>query len=173
MRREETFPDRKCLNISSLQTDYLNLDNSASGPSRHNQRAHSVQTKCTFCGLNNHSAEKCFKRIRQEKEKARAIGVSYNRNSERTPCKFYRCGYEGHMIVKCPKPPKDNEKQRKQVLFIEKGNCACDNGKDKDDHKIYAYGTLIPNPKSNWSITNCHPSMMYSSMSPPSMRLHR
>ena len=65
MRREEKFPDQKCLNISTLQNDYLNLDNSLSGSSRHNERAHSVQTKCTFCGLNNHSAEKCFKRIRQ------------------------------------------------------------------------------------------------------------
>ena len=33
MRREEKFPDQKCLNISSLQTDYLNLDNSVSGSS--------------------------------------------------------------------------------------------------------------------------------------------
>ena len=26
LRREENFPDQKCLNILSLQTDYLNLD---------------------------------------------------------------------------------------------------------------------------------------------------
>ena len=31
------------------------------------------------------------------------------------------------MIAKCPNPPKDNEKRRKQVHFNEKGNCACDN----------------------------------------------
>ena len=43
------------------------------------------------------------------------------------------------MIAKCPKPPKDNEKQRKQVCFNEKGNRACENGEDKDEHKIYAY----------------------------------
>ena len=42
LRREEKFPDKKCLDISSLQTDYLNLDNSLSGSSRHNERAHSV-----------------------------------------------------------------------------------------------------------------------------------
>ena len=36
LRREEKFPDQKCLNISSLQTDYLNLENSVSGSSRHN-----------------------------------------------------------------------------------------------------------------------------------------
>ena len=45
LRREGKYPDQKCLNISSLQTDYLNLDNSFSGYSRHNERAHSVQTK--------------------------------------------------------------------------------------------------------------------------------
>ena len=65
LRREKNFPDQKCLNTSSLQTDYLNLDNSVSGSSRHNDRAYSVQKKCTCFGLNNHSAEKCFKRIRQ------------------------------------------------------------------------------------------------------------
>ena len=42
------------------------------------------------------------------------------------------------MIVKCPKPPKYNEKWRKQVRFNEKGNRECDNGKDNDDHNIYA-----------------------------------
>ena len=57
LRREEKYPDQKCLNISSFQTEYLKLDNSVSGSSSHNERAHSVQTKCTFCGLNNHSAE--------------------------------------------------------------------------------------------------------------------
>ena len=108
LRGEGKFPDQKCLNISSLQTDYFNLDNSVSGFSRHNERADSVQTKYTFCGLNNHSAEKCFKRIRQEKEKARAVDVSSNRNWDRPPRKCCRCGYEDHMITKCPKPPKDN-----------------------------------------------------------------
>ena len=63
LRREEKFTDQKSLNISYLQTDYLNLDSSSSGSSRHNERAHSVQKKCTFCGGNNHYAEKCFKRM--------------------------------------------------------------------------------------------------------------
>ena len=67
LRREEKFTDQKSLNISSLQTDYLNLDSSNSGYSRHSEREHSVQAKCTFCGGNIHSAEKCFKRIRKEK----------------------------------------------------------------------------------------------------------
>ena len=43
------------------------------------------------------------------------------------------------MIKKCPKPPKDNEKRQKQVHLNEKGNRACDNDKNNDDHKIYAY----------------------------------
>ena len=46
------------------------------------------------------------------------------------------------MIAKCPKQPKDNDRQRKQVRFNEKGNCACDNGEDNDDHKVYASMSL-------------------------------
>ena len=42
------------------------------------------------------------------------------------------------MIAKCPKPPKENEKRQRQVLFNEKCNRACNNGKNDDDHKIYA-----------------------------------
>ena len=76
--------------------------------------------------------------IRQEKEKAREVDASSNRNSERPPQICFICGSEYHMIAKCPKPSKDNEKRRKQVRFNEKGNCACDNGKDNDYHKIYA-----------------------------------
>ena len=71
-------------------------------------------------------------------EKARAVDVSSNRNSERPPRKCFRYGSEDHMIAKCPKPPKDNEKRRKQVCFNEKCNRACNNGEDNDDHKIYA-----------------------------------
>ena len=138
LRKEGKYPDQKCLNISYLQTDYMNLDSSVSGSSRHNDRAHYVMIKCTFCGLNNHSAEKCFKRIRQEKEKARAVDVSSNRNLNCPPWKCFRCGYEDHIIAKCPKPPRDNEKRRKQVRFNERGNRTCDNSKDNDDHKIYA-----------------------------------
>ena len=37
LRREEKFTDQKSLKISSLQTDYLNLD-SRSGYSRHSER---------------------------------------------------------------------------------------------------------------------------------------
>ena len=61
LRREEKFTDQKSLNISSLQTDYLNLDISSSGSSRHSERAHSVKEKCTFCRGNIHSAENASK----------------------------------------------------------------------------------------------------------------
>ena len=89
-----------------------------------------------ICGGNNHSAEKCFKRIRKEKEKACAFDVSSNRNLERMIRKCFRCVSEDHIIEKCPKPPKGNEKRRRQVPFNEKGNRACNNVKNNDDHKI-------------------------------------
>ena len=56
---------------------------------------------------------------------------------EHPPRKCFICGFEDHMISKCPKPPKDIEKRRRQVLFNEEGNFACDNGENNDDHKIY------------------------------------
>ena len=45
LRREENFTDQRSSNISSLQTDYINLDKSSSGYSGHNERAHSVKAK--------------------------------------------------------------------------------------------------------------------------------
>ena len=110
----------------------------SSGFGRNIERANNVHTKCTFCGGVNHSAEKCFKRIRQEKEKARAAGDSDNRQTERTPRKCFRCGSKDHLIAKFPKPPKDSNKWTNQVRFNEKSNCACDNGKNNSDQKIYA-----------------------------------
>ena len=65
LRKEEKYPDKKCLNISSLQTEYLNLDSSQSGSSKHNKKANSTKAKCTYCGISNHSVEKCFKKIRK------------------------------------------------------------------------------------------------------------
>ena len=104
------------MNISSLHTDYPNLDDS-SGFGGNSERENTVQTKCNFCGGTNHSAEKCFKRIRQENEKARAAGDSDNRQTEWTYLKCFRCGSEDHLIEKCPKPPKDNDKRRKKSMF--------------------------------------------------------
>ena len=63
--RKEEYPDQKCLEISSLQTDCLNLDNSLSGSIINTEKSSSAKAKCTYCGLNNHSVEKCFKKIRK------------------------------------------------------------------------------------------------------------
>ena len=81
--------------------------------------------------------QKCFKKIRKEKEKYPAVDVSSNRHTEGPPWKCFRCGYEDNMIAKCPKTPKYNEKRQRQVHFNEKDNRACDNGENNDDHKIY------------------------------------
>ena len=51
LRREKKYPDQNILNISSLQTDYLNIDNSNSESSRHNERAHSVRKSAHFVDL--------------------------------------------------------------------------------------------------------------------------
>ena len=107
LRIEGKFTDQKYLSISSLQTDYINID-SSSGCGRNSERAKTVHTKCTFREGANHSSEKCFKRIRKEKEKARAAGDLDNRRTERTPQKCFRCGSEDHLIEKCPKPTKEN-----------------------------------------------------------------
>ena len=101
------------MNISSLQKEYLNLDNSNSGYSKQNEKSHAAQTKCTYCGLSNHYVEKCFKKIRKEKEKARSAGTLSNKNSDCPARKCFRCGSEDHMITKYPKPHKDSEKRRK------------------------------------------------------------
>ena len=94
------------MNVSSLQTDYLNID-SSSGFVINSERANTVQKKCTFCGGTNHSAEKCFKRIRQENEEAHAAGALDNRQTERASHKCFRCGYEGNLLEHFPKPPKE------------------------------------------------------------------
>ena len=68
--------------------------------------------------------QKNFKVIRKYKLKSRADGDSDKQQTERKPGKIFRCGSEYHLIVKCPKPPKDNWKRRKQVRFIERDHCA-------------------------------------------------
>ena len=116
LRRENIFADQKYVSISSLQTDYLNLV-STSGFERNIERSNTIQTKCTFCGVTNHSTEKYFKRIRQEKEKSRVASHSDNRLTERTPRKCFRCRYQDHLIGFFSDQPKDNEKQKNQVRF--------------------------------------------------------
>ena len=108
LRREEIFPNI-CLSISSLQTDYLNLD-SSSGCGKNGERANIVQEKYNFCVGANNSAEKCFKDTRKEKKKYSAAGGSDNRRTERIPRKCFICGSEDHLIAKCPKAIKDNKK---------------------------------------------------------------
>ena len=82
-----------------------------------------------------------FQRIRKEKDKARSAGTLSNKNSDRPTWKCFRCGSENHMIAKYPnpRPPKDSEKRRKPEKSKEKGNHACNNRDDENDHKIYAY----------------------------------
>ena len=58
--------DKKSLNMSSLQTDYINLDR-RSGFGRNGEIENTVHKKCTFCGVTYHSAEKGSKKIRHEK----------------------------------------------------------------------------------------------------------
>ena len=70
-------------------------------------------------------------------------GDSNKQLTEHTPCKFSRYGSEYHLIAKCPKPPKYNNKQWKQVRFSERGNRVLqkelDNGDNDNDQKIYLY----------------------------------
>ena len=68
-RREENLTDQKLLNISSLQTNYINMDRS-SGFGSNSEIAHAVQTKCTFCGGNNHSAEEKNQKDKKGKGKS-------------------------------------------------------------------------------------------------------
>ena len=103
LRNEEKFTDKKSLSSSSLQTDYLNTNNSLRFV-RNIRRKNNFQKKCTFCGGVNHSSEKCFKRIRQEKKKSRVAGDLDNKQKKRTPWKCFRCGYGDHLIAKFPKP---------------------------------------------------------------------
>ena len=49
---------------------------------------------------------------------------------KRPPRKYFRGGSKDHIIAKCPKSPKDNEKRRTSSTFLnENGNRARDNEK--------------------------------------------
>ena len=65
-------------------------------------------------------------------------GAQDYRRTERTSKKCFICGSEDNLIEIFPKAPKENEKRRKQVHFNEKGNRACDNGKNDSKQEIYA-----------------------------------
>ena len=47
-------------------------------------------------------------------------GASDNRRTERTPQKCFRCGSKDHIIAKCPKPKKNNEKQESKYVLIKR-----------------------------------------------------
>ena len=56
VKKRGNFSDQEYLYITYLQTDCLNIDG-RSGSSRNNQGENIFQTKCTFCGGTNHSAQ--------------------------------------------------------------------------------------------------------------------
>ena len=66
-----------------------------------------------------------------------------NKQTQLKPRKCFRCVSEDHPIAKCSKPPKENEKQKKQVRLSERGNHAsrkeCDNENNNNDHQIYVF----------------------------------
>ena len=106
---------------------------------------------------------------------------------KRTPRKCFRCGSEDHMITKFPKPPKDNEKRKKQVCFNEKVNRACDNVKNNSDQKIYvSMARMSGNDKrssenygdssqlTNWildQVSTCHMTLEVSDFVPGSLEV--
>ena len=67
------------------------------------QSAHFVEVLITLQKKNSKGSDR-------KRKKSCAAGDSDNRQTERTPQKCFRCGSEDHLIEKCPKPPKDNEK---------------------------------------------------------------
>ena len=116
LRREKRVTDQKSLSISYLQTDYLNIDIS-SGSGKNSERENIVLAKFTLLEVLTILFKK-IKRIRKDKEKARVAGDLYKRRTQRTTCKYFKCGYEDHLISKCPKPPKDNEKRQKKSISV-------------------------------------------------------
>ena len=72
LRRQEKITDQTSLSISSLQTDYLNIDISL-GCGENSERAKLVQKKCTYCGCANHSAEKHYKNQKGRKNHVRLV----------------------------------------------------------------------------------------------------
>ena len=115
---------------------------------------------------------KKIQKDQNKKETSRAAGHSDNRRTERIYRKCFRCGYQYQLFAKFTKPPKDNEKRKKQVGFNERGNRACKNGDNNSDLNIYAsmermyFNDRCPNGNfgdssqlTNWildSVATCH-----------------
>ena len=55
LRIYRKFTDQKSLSISSLHTEYINID-SSSGCDKNSEIENIVHKKCTFCGCAKHSA---------------------------------------------------------------------------------------------------------------------
>ena len=61
-------------------------------------------------------------------------GCSFGQQANGTDTsKCFRRGSQDHLTAKCLKPPKENKKEKKQVCFIAKGNCACNRGENNTD----------------------------------------
>ena len=61
--------------------------------------------------------QKKINRIRKYKGKYHTAGDSGKQRTEHTAHNLCRCRYVDHLIAKCLKPPKDNDKQQNQVRF--------------------------------------------------------
>ena len=72
---------------------------------------------CNFCGGVNLSVEKCFKSIRQGKEKARASDDFNNRPKEWTPRKCFRSVSEDNIITKRFEATKREQEAAKASTF--------------------------------------------------------
>ena len=142
LRIEETFTDKKYLSISSLQTDYLNLD-SCSSFGRNSEISNTVQTKCNFCWGNNHSAEKRFKSIRQVKEKSCAAGYSDNRQTEHTPRKRFRCGSEDDLIENLQNHQKKIRNGESKYILMKRMWCMQQRKKKQWPKDLCIYGTYV------------------------------
>ena len=136
VKEKNVFTDQKYLSISSLQTNYLNLGSSP-GFGKIVKEKTLFRKSAPFVEVLITLRKILSKRSDRKKENFRAAGHSDNRQTERPPPKCFICGYEDHLIAKCPNPPKDNQKRLNQVRYNGKGNCTHDKGKNNSDQKIY------------------------------------
>ena len=69
LRREELYPDQKCLNISSIKAESLIMETVSQVLVNTMKKENSAKTKCTYCGLSNHFLENVSKRSERKKGK--------------------------------------------------------------------------------------------------------
>ena len=82
LRREGNCTDQNYLSVSSLHTDYINIDRS-SGSGKNSKRGNPIKTKCNFCGGANHSVEKFLKRDQKGEGKI-SYGLCFGQQTDRT-----------------------------------------------------------------------------------------